>query len=454
MAQPLPFNGFYTGTSKKNSARTCLNYMPIRHDAGSLSEYTLETTTGISGPKQRTFSVSPGQPASEVITWGNKSSGLVGAKVLFVTSGRLLVASNGDNLETFSMGGGFLTYDARFAKGADLLLINTRSTSSSQSGWIYDGSASAPVLVDYTTQIGLGGNENISDVVYFGDRYLLMSEAETSVTGHKGRVYYSAIGDPSSYSGIDFIRTLEQNSKNTGMHVLNSRLYLFSDDGYSVWTVTPSVNLPFQQQKGSAGSIGMLDPMGKCEVGGVLYFIGREKARLGIYAMTGSAPQKISTEYVDFILNKDSSKSSVRLFSFIDAERSFVSINIGDATICLDTASGEYHKRGSNGSRWSVIGSGYNEADNNKQVLIGGDITLDSGTTYFVQTGFSDRSIGTEFGAQVAREMITSPFNSDGVTNNVRELAFQTDIDYSSLVPTTLPDLSLSASFVRLSYLG
>lgn len=420
--------------------------MPIRHDSGALSEYTLETTTGITGPVTHSLVANPGSVVSEVITWGNKSAGLTGAKVLFVSSQRVLFASSGENVESFQMGGGFNTYDVRFAKGADLLLINTRSTNASQSGWIYDGSASIPVLVDYTTQLGLGGNENIADVAYFGDRYLLMSESETSTFPHKGRVYYSAIGDPSTYDALDFFRTLEQNSKSTGMHVLNSRLFLFSDDGYSVWTVTPDVNLPFQQQKGSAGSIGMLDPMGKCQVGGVLYFIGRNGQQLGFYALSGGTPQKISTEYVDSFLNKNSSKSFVNCFPFTDSDRIFISINMDDTTLCLDVITGEYHRRGSDAARWEVVGSGYNESDNNRQVLIGEGIDFISGSNYSVKSGFSDIGIGTEFGQQVPREMVTSPFNSDGVTNNVREIAFQTDIDYSSLAPVTLPDLSLSVS--------
>ena len=447
MAQPLPFNGFYTGNSEKNSARTCVNYMPIRHDSGALSEYTLESTAGITGPVTHSLVANPGPVVSEVITWGNKSAGLTNAKVLFVSSQRVLFASRGENVESYQMGGGFNSYDIRFAKGSDLLLINTRSTNTTQSGWIYDGTASIPTLVDYSTQLGLGGNENIADVAYFGDRYLLMSEAETSATPHKGRVYYSGIGDPSTYGALDFFRTLEQNSKNTGIHVLNARLYLFSDDGYTVWTVSPDVNLPFQQQKGSSGSIGMLDPMGKCEVGGVLYFIGRDGQQLGLYALSGGgAPKKISTEYIDSFLNKNSSKSFVRCFPFTDADRNFISINMNDTTLCLDILTGEYHRRGSGSARWEVVGAGYNEGDNNRQVLIGKDIDFVSGTSYNVKSGFSDSAIGTEFGNQVEREMVTSPFNSDGVTNNVRELAFQTDIDYSSLAPATLPDLSLSVS--------
>ncbi len=447
MAQVLPFNGFYAGNSAKNSSRECVNFMPVRHDEGALSSYTLESTTGITGPVTLNSGISLGaRVASEVITWGNKYAGLTGAKTLFVTSGVHLVASKGDGVESFRLPGGFLPYDVRFAKGADKVLINTRSTSASQSGWVYDGLSASAVAVDYTAQIGLGGNENIADVAYFGNRYLLMSESNNTGLDHKGRVYYSDINNPEVYSGTNFFRGLEQSSKNTGMHVLNNRLYLFSEDGYSVWTVTPNVNTPFAQQKGSAGAIGMLDPMGKCEAGGNLYFIGRDGGKLGLYALSGGAPQKISSGPIDYVLNSDTDKRGIVCFSFTDNGRKFVAFSIENDTFCVDIETGEYHKRSTNGGRWGVVGTGYNEANNNRSVFIGKDIVSLGSNNYSIQSGFSDETIGTEFGQVVDRELITSPFNSNGVSNVVRELSFQADIDYGNETPVTLPKLGVSVS--------
>lgn len=445
MAQVLPFNGFYTGNDPKNSSRECVNFMPVRHDAGSLSEYTLESTQGILTSQPYDFGRNPNGIFSDVITWGNKFAGLTGGKVLFVARAGILVATNGNNVEGFNLpDASIFSYDVRFAKGSTSILINTRSTESTQYGWVYDGST-PPSSVNYTTQLGLSGNENIADVAYFGDRYLIMSEAAGGSI-HTGRVYYSAIGDPSSFSSLDFIRTLEQNSKNTGMHVLSGRLYLFSDDDYSVWTVTPSVNSPFLPQRGSRGSIGLLDPMGKCESGGALYFIGRDGAKLGFYAMSGGAPQKVSTSAIDDILNSNVSKASIRCFDFMDGGRKFVAFSIGEYTMCLDLESGEYHRRSTGGGRWEVVGSGYNEINDNQQVLIGSTTALVNATTYTVNAGITDELVGTEFGSVVNRKLVTSPFNSDGVSNVVQELSFQTSIDYSSLSPAVLPDLGLSIS--------
>ena len=444
MAQVLPFNGFNIGDSEKNSARLCINYMPIRHDSGALSEYSLDTTTGISGPKQRTFSSNPGNILSDVITWGNSIVGSIGSTVISATSNRQLIFSSGDVIAQKQIPGGVVLQDVRFAPSAENLLINTRSDASQQSVYIFDGTNNPIAEVDISAAIGLGGNENIADTVYYGNRFLLMSEDD--IGAHQGRVYYSGINDPASYGGLDFFRTLDQTSKNTGVHIINDRLYLFSDNGYTVWTVSPSVNLPYSQQKGSAGSIGLLDPMGKCELGGVLYFIGRSGGKSGLYAMGGGAPQKISSVAVDLLLNDNNTKGFIRCFSFYEKGHSIIAFTFGDNTVCYNTNDGDFHTRSTNGIRWEVIGAGYSEGNNDQQVMIGQTMSLISGTTYNVNTGIQNDSLGTEFGVQMPREMVTSPFNSDGVTNNVREIAFQTDIDYTQLAPVTLPDLSLSVS--------
>ena len=446
MAQVLPFNGFYAGSDPKNSARECVNYMPVRHDSGSLSDYTLETTTGITGPISRSFTSNPGIVISDVKTWGNITFGPIGAKTICASSGRLLMSTNGTQIQYWDISTSAAFYDVRFALGTDKVLINSRSVSASQSGWVWDGGSSDPVAVDYTAQLDPFGNENIADVAYFGSRYLLMSEAESAANPNRGRVYYSDIEDPSTYDPLGFFRALGQSSKNTGMHVLNGRLYLFSDDGYTVWSVTPNVNTPFLPQRGSEGSIGLLDPMGKCENNGVLYFIGRDGGKLGLYAMAGGSPGKISPPAIDSILNDDSSKSNIRCFSFYDADRSIIAFSIGNNTFCLDSEGGEFHKRSTEGGRWDVVGAGYTAENNNQQVFIGSTTTLNTGSFYFVNFGLSATSIGTEFGATVDRKLVTSPFNSDGVSNIVQELSFQTSIDYSSLSPVTLPDLGLSVS--------
>ncbi|MBL4863295.1 MAG: hypothetical protein JKY63_00105 [Rhodobiaceae bacterium] len=309
-----------------------------------------------------------------------------------------------------------------------------------------------------TTDIGSISADAIipSDTAFFGGRFLLMSGADSNNDNHR-RVYYSDILDPTAYDPLGFFSSVEQDSINKGIHVLNNRLYLFSDSEFTVWATTPDVNLPFSQQKGSGGSVGIIEPSAKCEVSGALYFIGRSEGSIGFFALRGGTAQRISTKEIDQSLIGNDVFIDSRCFSFTDEGDSYVAFSILNLTYCLNTSSGEYHKRSTNGGRWNVTGTGgttekfsiTGSGYSNSQVFVGSACSLtDNGGSVTIEAdiALSNNTIGTEFGHQVEREMVTSPFNSDGVTNNVRELAFQTDIDYSSLAPVTLPDLSLSVS--------
>tara|TARA_R100000951_G_scaffold25817_1_gene21921 strand:- start:4595 stop:6121 length:1527 start_codon:yes stop_codon:yes gene_type:complete len=443
MAQVLPFNGFYTGNSEKNSARTCVNYMPIRHDAGALSEYTLESTTGISLHPSESFSRDPGDMVSSVFEWSGNLSAFQW-DVCGVYEGGFLVTASGGSYDVIDLLIDTPTIDkVRVSYNHDIVLIVDEIGASNvqQSIYSYQASTDTVTLTDISAQ--LGANVRLTDTVYFGSRFLLMSTIQSGV--NKGRVYYSDIEDPTSYDTLGFFKSLSQTHDNIGMYLLNERLYLFTNNDFTVWINTPDVNLPFSQQKGSAGTVGLVSTDSACKVGNKLYIVGKEVSALGLYVFGSGGAEKISTEYIDQSI-KDTLDAFV--FYFSDNGRDFVGFTCGAlgrvATYCYDLQTGEFHTRSTNGGAWNVRGSGTNTEGQN--IFYGDSSVLDSGSDYFAQIGRGRSNIGTEFGYQVEREMVTSPFNSDGVTNNVRELAFQTDIDYSSLTPVTLPNLSLSVS--------
>ena len=451
MGQVLPFNGFYTESSKKNSARECVNYAPIPHDSGSLSEYTLKSTMGITGPVD-TFSTTitdVGPILSDVVSWNSRSAGSTGATVFATGQFGVLIASSGSAVNLIQIPGPLNSQiDTRFALGGDYLVIVPRIQSTQSRIQVYDGSSDPIVSVDVTAT--LPGNLNLADAAYFGNRYLLMSEAG-SFGDNKGRVYYSDINDPTVYDPGGFFSSFEQYSVNTGMHVLSDRLYLFSEESFSVWIVSPDVNQPFRPQRGSAGDIGLVDPMGKCEVSGTLYFIGRSEQSIGFFAMSGAGISKVSTPAIDTAINGSDAFGVIRCFSFSDDGRTYVAFSILNSTFCYDISSGEYHKRSTNGGRWEIIGSGNSlsstQGERNNQVLFGGKVTNNGSNSFTVDTGSEDQSIGTELGGQVSRFCITSPFNSDGVTNRVSQLVFRTDIDYTTFNPgLEHPQLKLEVS--------
>lgn len=430
MAQVLPFNGFYTGNSEKNSSRTCVNYMPIKHDSGALSEYTLESTTGIGA----TISSSLGNHLGKAFKWSIDDEGEMALITAAEPAAEFnLIKTNGVTFDTLVLPGafGFFPHSSVSValSGVASIVVNTTSTSASD---IH------AVKSDFTVYKSGGLVDlRIADSAALGDRFIYMS-ASNSVLGKK-RVYYSDISEPTEIDPLGFFSDTAQATDSTGVHVLNDRLYLFSRDGYSVWNNTPDVNLPFIKQKGSSGSIGLVGPSSKTEVGGVLYFIGLSDGKASLYSMAGGGASYLGNEYIDHALRFADERN---LFSFKDADRTFICIG---SRYCYDTSSGEWHTRLNEASgvllqRWGVVDS---VSIFNEDIMFGVDAGL-FGDELLIST--ADSTIGTEFGHVIEREVITSPFNSDGVANNVRELAFQTDIDYSSLAPVTLPDLSLSVS--------
>ena len=436
MAQVLPFNGFYAGDSKKNSSRTCVNYMPVRHDAGSLSEYTLDTTTGITSSSPKVIT-NPGFLASSPFIF-DVTTGVTDGSACAVYSQGFLMVSNGDGYSIKDLGtGSIFIFDAMTSKNKDVVLIVDKigGQATNQNIYTYTASTDTGATLDISAQ--LGTNTRFRDTAYFGDRFLLMSY---DVPARKGLIYYSAINDATTFDG-DFFSSIEQTGDSTGIHVLSERLYLFTDSEYSVWVNTPSVNSPFSQQKGSAGNLGLLNMSAKAELGGKLFLVGKESSSLGFYVFTGGGYQKISTEYIDQDI---AGEKSANVFTFSDSGRDFVGFTL-DKTYCLDVKTGEFHIRSSNGGKWHGAGSILTVNGNN--VFYGTETTSPIAGRYLIQNGKEDNTLGTEFGLSVDRECVTSPFNSDGVTNNVRELAFQTDIDYTTFdANLDHPQLSLEVS--------
>jgi hypothetical protein len=435
MAQVLPFNGFYTDNSAKNSSRTCVNFMPVRHDAGSLSEYTLESTSGITSGTQKTGMNISGRSFDFKIN-GDFSE----ACVPFIRdSGFGFIYSNGP---------GFLatrTISILNVTAPDFAVSTVVKANNDTAAFVCE-SLNDQTLVSYkvdgeiivTAAAPVG--PRFTDMEYLGDRFIYMSSRAADISENI-RVYYSEILDPTNVGSLNYFSDLSQTSSNTGIHVDSGRLYVFSSNGYSVWANSPDVNLPFKKQTGSSGNIGMSSPSAKVSIGKTLYFVGIEKGAYSLYTLSGGRIANIGN---DFIKRELELASGGSLMSINDSGNTFVCIKSINRVFCYNIETGEYHERVSYNSvtgaaeRWRVDA---HERTQGKSIVF---YDNDAG----ILVSEFDKEIGTEFGDLVYRECVTSPFNSNGVTNNVRELAFQTDIDYSDAAPSPAiaPQLGLSVS--------
>ena len=425
MAQVLPFNGFYTGSDPKNSARECVNYIPSRHDSGSLSEYTIKSTSGIKTAAGQITDAN----LEDTIVWNSNITGVDAFGVISTANSFLLAYESVNAIRTVSLltlTGPEVALRANVTYNSNIIVVLC-TTNQRQVIISIDKDLNLLSSTDSTL------SDEILDISYIGGRFLY---ATTGIT-----VYYSDILDPHTIDPLGFFSDLSQNSDNTGIYSDGNRLYLFSASSYSVWVNTPDVNLPFSMQKGSGLNIGL---NAKTVLGDSLYFVGVNNGVTSLFRLSGGSVSDIGNEYIRNALSKN--YLSFYLFRFYDNNSPIVCIG-GDSstTICYNELDGEFHERKSTNNttgdydRWSVFGS---ESIDSKRIVVFGK-KPDSGD---ILISLVDRSISTEFGDPVKRTLITSPFNSNGVSNVVRELAFQTSIDYSSESPVTLPSLDLSVS--------
>lgn len=95
--QEIPLNGFYESTTLKNSARRCVNLIPINEPNGSLSTNMLECPSGITGPINigGTFpSLGSGSITSQVFEYQNN---FANKDVVFCV-GNNLIATDGSGI--------------------------------------------------------------------------------------------------------------------------------------------------------------------------------------------------------------------------------------------------------------------------------------------------------------------------------------------------------------------
>jgi len=412
----------------------------MRHDSGSLSEYTLETTEGISESVATDGKSWTGRSFSWSVDTGSGISLSAFLPVYDTDKFKLLKTSSGTTIDSFDV----FTVDS--------FPINAKVISSSNNNTIamaceYSGlTSSGQKLVSINADLDVEATGDVptdvrfGDMAYLGDRFIYMAKSEAS-TNKPIKIFYSDILDPTVIDSLSYFSDISQPTRTTGIHVLNNRLYVFSEEGYSVWSNTPDVNLPFIIQKGSSGSVGLLNSDAKTELGGTLYFAGVSDGTTSLYSLSPSGISKLGNDAIE---NDLSQEDSITAFSFRHSNRDFICLN-GEQTICYDISTGEFHKR-------SIFDRGFNkevawpikdsETIGDKNIVFG---QYDLDYSEVIISKF-DKSIGTELGATINRKLVTSPFNSNGASNLVRELAFQTSVDYSSGAPVSLPSLELSVS--------
>lgn len=124
-----------------------------------------------------------------------------------------------------------------------------------------------------------------------------------------GEIYQSALEDAASWSSLEFIGTQIEPDAGVYLAKFNNYIAAFKEYSteffYDAAVATGSILAPVQN---AAFKIGCSSDASVREMAGTIVWMGRTKDGFGrgVFRLSGSAPEKISTPQVDKILNSDS----------------------------------------------------------------------------------------------------------------------------------------------------
>lgn len=460
MATQLPFNGFYQGESRKQSGRTCVNFMPVPGDSGDQSQYALFTTTGIDR------GVSLQSDVDEAAYWrstvNDRNTVCASTRSGFDTNIFSIPVELTNGTEKTTTGASYTANPTEnfwrsviisiqpvadfFAMVASFDAVTT-GDSYGTVVWTWDGSAwSSGTRIFESIGVAQYQQINITDVAYLNGIFLYLNPVVRydgqQISELSNRIYYSGVLDPESVDELAFISSVSQVGNLVGMEAINSRLYVFSETEMSVFAPNPNTtdtDIPFIEQQNSARQVGLAGNRAKTVFGDSIYMIGSVEGQRRFVRVQSGSPQVISTKEINYILER-AQLEDPRVFEFQDQGRSMIAFSFDDYTLCLDVQTGEYHRRSTNGGRWECV---FQSPDG---VFVSNDAPSE-GVVRGPRAGKANARIGTEFGEIMQRECITSNFNSNGVTNRLSEITMITEVDYQNYTAEySNPNLGLSVS--------
>jgi hypothetical protein len=423
MSQEIPLNGFYESTTLKNSARRCVNLIPINEPNGSLSTNMLECPSGITGPITigGTFpSLGSGSITSQVFEYQNN---FVNKDVVFCV-GNNLIATDGsgisvEQIPTFRG----ITPDmffCRFAASPDTLVAVGGYGITGGCGSEFDKNLTA-TTIDLSNIFGVTPHP-IRDVAFLGGRFIYMSGEY--IGSHALRCYYTDIGSATP-DVTNFFQPDVGSTEFRGLHVMNGSLLLFDQNKTFLFSLTSSVNTPFQWQRNATIPVGLLSPHTKCEALGTLFFIGkRERGGYRPFAMSGGSAVEIGTAAINSAINNDVDSSTdpdCVVFNYSDKGREMIVFRTENKCFVYNAIDKRWFERENpSGEHWEFIGSAL--SGNQESVFIGESVDVVPSVSTTVSAGVLDSSIGTELGLSLDRYVVSAPFNANNQTIRLSEV--------------------------------
>jgi len=400
--------GFYKSEILPLSAQSCTNWIPIKSEAGALSDSALLDRKGLTQFAELSgffrgdcvfrgvYYTLNGTTLSSI-----SSSGVVTTIGTIPESGRVSIAVNDDYIVFVVAGGDCYYYDAsNITKVTDAQYLPAK-------------------------------------IVVFVDGYFVFTTLDGT------QFFLSAINDPSNYSALDRSTAEERPDLIVGEFVYGNVLHILGEQTIERYNNRGGVGFPFQRINQATIPVGCFSPFSPVDVEDTFCFIGGSKNEAAqIYVMSGGA-QSFSTTAIDTAIQKFNDIELQNAFSFSWQQNgqhivgfTFDSDRIPSKTFCYNFTSGEWFELSSDGSSFrgksvTFIYNKYLVGDNENKV------------------GFFDDT-HTDYGEPILREKATQPFLSeDGEQYRIGliEAWFQAGTGSASVNPQIMMDYSDDLGF-------
>lgn len=401
----LPFtNGFYRSRSRPQSQQVCVNWQPNDNTAPTLNQSNLYASPGLS------------QVISGLSGIGRGSHSFNG--VLYTVNGtnlyRIDRTVNPDGTESY------LAVDVADIPGSGRVVMDSTAgemviVEPDVSAYSYNG----------TTLTNLYGVANvmtpIRDVIQINS-FFLFCQSGTNWLFHSG------LNQATVYSALDRWQ-VTQIPETIGLINYRGQAYVMGESTTVPFVGRGSNQFAFQVIPNGIIDCGLAGTHAKTLFRGSFVYLGSGvNAEQQVWIMTGSSPQPISTEPLDYIIQNESRESIESSFIMRHSQdgAEFICFRIGEYCFIYDLTAGRWHERRSR----IPYGSDFVESPwrvNSITQIYNKVFVTDSADGII---GTIDDQSATEYGIELFRRIVTQPFLNMGIRQRVWAIEAYFDVGY------------------------
>lgn len=288
---------------------------------------------------------------------------------VFDDQGKEVAALYGtEGLEYFSMAGsgavrgGFTSTNGRcfFVSGTYLYEVDSAGTATNR-GTLLTSSGNVNIE-ENTTQLAVCDGTNVYIFTYETNVFARVTDVDLPTSGtltyvdgyfivtkvDSGRFYISTINDGTSWAALDFANA-ESSPDNLSRAIRAiGQLWLFGTKTTEIWTNTGDSAFPFQKISGAQLTVGIMAPYSAKEFSNSVFWVGESSEGYGVvYRANGFSPQRISTEAIEILISKATTKQNIIGLTYQRDGHEFYILTGGglETSLVFDVTTGLWHER-------------------------------------------------------------------------------------------------------------